>query len=532
MKKHFVVLIYPRRRQQNLNISGDPSLENVQIGGIAGRDLNVTQLQGQVVYATVYDHIHAPDGLSGQAGSIKRLTRNESRQLKVLLNKVKKFWIESVLEQSLYNQVLIELGLEEKSDAIPTRFPGVEEFPEQPGQILSEGTNVTNIFEEMGSGRTLLILGEPGSGKTITLLKLAQSLIERSEENISQPIPVVFNLSSWGQKQQPKQQPLEKWLIEELKDKYQVPKTWSELWLEQKQLILLLDGLDEVRAEQRNACVQALNKFIETHNTVEMVVCSRVKDYEALTERLQLSSALCIKPLSSKQVYSFLDKAGNSLTGLKTLLQQDFELEQFAQTPLILNIMAWAYQGWSAEKLLQQFRTTEDRYRHLFDSYIHRMLHRRVIGQSEKNNNSAQYPQAKVLHWLSWLAKMMVNESQTVFLIEKLQPTLLQSRSERRWYQISNFLLGGLIFRLSLGLIGVLIVVGCFGLNLGPIGVLIFGLTGGEIARLSKEIILFEQMNWSWQRAKSRIDTADELNKLPKGDRQQIERATANQELT
>ena len=89
--------------QQNLSISGDSSLENVQIGGIAGGDLNVTQLQGQVVYATVYDRIHAPDGLSGQAGSIRRLTRNESRQLKVLLNKVKKFWIESVLEKSLYN---------------------------------------------------------------------------------------------------------------------------------------------------------------------------------------------------------------------------------------------------------------------------------------------------------------------------------------------------------------------------------------------------------------------------------------------
>ncbi len=411
--------------QQNLNISGDPSLENVQIGGIAGGDLNVTQIQGQVVYATVYDRIHASDGLSGQAGSIRRLTRNESRQLKVLLNKVKKFWIESVLEKSLYNQVLIELGLEEKPDAIPTRFPGVEEFPEQPGQILSEGTNVTNIFEEMGSGRTLLILGEPGSGKTITLLKLAQSLIERSEQDISQPIPVVFNLSSWGQKQQS----IEKWLIEELKDRYKVPKTWSKRWIKQGQLILLLDGLDEVGVEQRDACVRALNKFIATHNVTEMVVCSRVKDYEALTERLQLSSAICIKPLSQKQVYSFLTKAGDSLAGLKTLLQQDRELEQFAQTPLILSIMSLAYQGWSADDLLQQFSSSEDRYRHLFDSYIERMLHRRVIGQLEQNPNSPKYPQEKVLFWLSWLAKTMVDESKIIFLIEE-DATNLASKSK------------------------------------------------------------------------------------------------------
>jgi len=53
--------------QQNLNISGDASLENTQIGGIAGRDVNVNQIQGKVVNLSIYDHIHAPDGLSQQS---------------------------------------------------------------------------------------------------------------------------------------------------------------------------------------------------------------------------------------------------------------------------------------------------------------------------------------------------------------------------------------------------------------------------------------------------------------------------------
>ena len=92
--------------QQNFNISDDASLENVQIGGIAGRDLNVTQISGQVVYANVYDRIHTPDGLSTQPiNPIKPLTRNEYRQRKVLLNKVKNFWVENYLKKSLHNQV-------------------------------------------------------------------------------------------------------------------------------------------------------------------------------------------------------------------------------------------------------------------------------------------------------------------------------------------------------------------------------------------------------------------------------------------
>lgn len=84
----------PNDLHQNLNISGDASLENVQIGGIASRDLNVTQIQGQVVYVNVNDHIYAPDGLSQKSiKTAKPLTHQEYRYRQVLLDKVKNIWI-------------------------------------------------------------------------------------------------------------------------------------------------------------------------------------------------------------------------------------------------------------------------------------------------------------------------------------------------------------------------------------------------------------------------------------------------------
>ena len=401
----------------------------------------------------------------GQTPVIRQeLTQNEYRQRKTLLTKVKDFWIEGFLQPSLYGNNVINLDWQNSSNAVIKPFEPVEDIPVELDESFDE-LQTTDILDRTGQGKTLLILGDPGSGKTIALLQLAKKPIDRTEQDLTKPIPVVFNLSSWGHKQQP----IEKWLIEELKDKYQVPQTWSEPWIEQEQLILLLDGLDEVQAEKRDACVRALNQFITTHNTTETVVCSRVKDYEALTERLQLSSAICIKPLSIKKLYQFLHQAGASLASLKTLLQQDKELEQFAQTPLILNIMSVAYRDWSSEDLLREFLSSEDRYRHLFDSYIERMLRHRVSGEREQNHNSPPYPQEKVLHWLSWLATTMVDESKIIFLIEKMQPTLLESRSERVSYRIRNFLLGGVI------------------------------------AWSSNEIPLFEQMSWSWKRAKSRF---------------------------
>ena len=58
----------------------------------------------------------------------------------------------------------------------------------------------------------------------------------------AQPIPVVFNLSSWTD---PKQNLLD-WLIEELLAKYQVPKKIGGRWLEANWIVPLLDGLDEI----------------------------------------------------------------------------------------------------------------------------------------------------------------------------------------------------------------------------------------------------------------------------------------------
>lgn len=418
------------------------------------------------------------------AASITQL--DEQRKI-VLLGKVKKFWIEGFLDASLKNFVAMRPEMEARPDAIANLLKGIEALSVELDDSFDE-LSTTRIYEEMGQGRTLLILGDPGAGKTIALLQLAQRLIERSEQNLSLPMPIVFNLSSWAKDRKS----IVDWLLDELREKYQVPKSLSEPWINNQQLILLLDGLDEVKEDYRNDCVRALNNFIGLFPQTEVAVCSRARDYEALTERLQISSALCLQPLSSKQVYQFLDHVGGSLAGLKTLLKSNVELEQFAQTPLILNIMSSAYQGWSVEKLINELHSKEERNQHLFNTYIERRLERGTTSEYNKND---------VLCWLNWLASRMVQEKQTVFLIEKMQPTWLQNRSEERAYRIRNFISAVLIFGLSSGLI--------FGLSRG----LIFGLSSGLssglfaglIAALSKEILPLEKLSWSWQRAKSRL---------------------------
>jgi NACHT domain len=448
---------------------------------------------GQVINMTIHERVperFVPSSIS----DLQPLSQQEYRQQQVLLNKVKEYWIKGVLETSLHARVLIELGLQKRLDLAERPFSEVAEFPDTFGQALPSGTAAINIFDQMDAGRTLLILGEPGSGKTITLLKLAEDLIARTEADLSQPIPVVFNLSSWARK--PKA--IEEWLIQELDKKYKVPKSLGKSWVEKESLILLLDGLDEVKDEQRNACLQALNQFMQTHGVTELTICCRIGEYQALSSRLTLRSVICIQPLTSKQVNTYFELAGERLSALKAVVQQDGRLQELTTSPLLLSIMSLAYEGCETEEISLDSRTEDYRHR-LFDTYIERMFYRRETTQ--------QYPRKESQRWLSWLAQRMNISAQTMFLIERLQPSCLPTRKERFFYRlesgfifglstlIMNSLINGLISGLVFRLISSLIT--------GLKGGLIVGLFGGLMVGLTiafmEDIKPIETLKWSWQ---------------------------------
>ncbi|NES20465.1 MAG: TIR domain-containing protein [Symploca sp. SIO3E6] len=256
---------------------------------------------------------------------LRRLTPQQVKNRQAILNKVRKFWVEGVLEKSLHDQVLIELGLEEHPDAVVSSWSMEVETPGVANKTLPKGTKAVAIFDQLGEGRTLLILGEPGAGKTTTLLELTRDLLNRAEQGLDYRIPVVLNLSSWAAKQQT----IPEWIVEQLNSKYQVPKSIGQEWVKQQELLLLFDGLDEVKGEQRDHCVAALNDFHQNY-APEMVVCSRIKDYSALSNRLNLESAIYLKSLTPEQVSHYLDSIDADLTGLRTLMEEDTALQELA----------------------------------------------------------------------------------------------------------------------------------------------------------------------------------------------------------
>ncbi|CAD0232185.1 conserved membrane hypothetical protein [Planktothrix agardhii] len=464
-----------------LNIDSQ-TLENSPIGQ-AGRDL--------IQNVTVYESLSFA-GLFHR--EVKPPTQQEYRFRQKLLDQVKEFWVENVLERSLHNKAMIDLGLEERPDLVARPFGNVQISPEQSQKPLSTSRGINTAFNRMGEGRTLLILGEPGAGKTTVLLKLTRDLIAQTSENLNRPIPVVFNLSSWAKKQQK----IADWLVDELQSNYGVSKSLGKAWVKDQQLLLLLDGLDEVSAKHREACVEAINQFMEDYGITEMVVCSRIKDYQALSNRLQVRGAICVQPLTSEQVNQYLDNAGKQLQGVKTLLQQDIAMQEMMKSPLTLSIVSMAYKDISVDNL-QQFGSIKERRRHLFETYIERMFQRH--GRAARS----KYTPEQTKHWLTWLATRMVQESQTVFLIEKIQPTWLEKKGERIIYRIISALASGVIFAVIFGeIIGPFFKLfsKVYALESAPILGLLLGLIGGLIGG---EIKTVESLKWSSQEFKKSI---------------------------
>jgi predicted NACHT family NTPase len=338
-----------------------------------------------------------------QRVSDKDAARNE-RIRQHLLEQLQATWIQGVLENSIYEVARLELGLESQPDAVERPWIMSLERPNQPPQTLPPTSKILDTFKTLNGA--MLILGEPGSGKTITLLELARELRKVALADDQQPIPLVFNLASWAQERPP----LLDWLVGELFQVYGVGRKQAPKWVKSMPFHLLLDGLDEVSAEHRDACVAAINAFRGEYGPVNVVVCSRTAEYEHLTNRLHLMGAAVIQPLNEGQVNAYLSTAGQHLAGI---VAEDEDLRELAQTPLTLNIIALAYRDRPPSELAAG--TLAERRRHLFTAYVDRMFDRRGATRGIDRQQS--------LHYLTWLAGRMQVHAQSIYYIEKMQPT-------------------------------------------------------------------------------------------------------------
>ncbi|MGB3493238.1 MAG: NACHT domain-containing protein, partial [Elainellaceae cyanobacterium] len=285
------------------------------------------------------------------------------------------------LNQSLHHAVFINLPKDNQRERVRRPWDGDVKVGTGEKQPIPHDQSVFQVFSRDTISGKLLILGEPGSGKTTTMLDLARELIQTAQDDLDAPIPVLFNLSSWSTFQPSKKSAatdsIGEWMARELNSKYGVSRKLAQSWLAEQKLLPLLDGLDEVASERQIACLLTINQFLQgDQSPPALTVCCREEEYDQLIraagDRLNLNGAICLKPLNEAQVKGYLTTL--DCTDLWDTLQQDEQLLVLIKTPLWLSLSVLArkeldLEAWSREESLEQRRTQ------LLDAYVRRMLH-------------------------------------------------------------------------------------------------------------------------------------------------------------
>jgi transcriptional regulator with XRE-family HTH domain/DNA polymerase III delta prime subunit len=373
---------------------------------------------------------------SGQQAHATALhQQNRSRMLERLRHAYSE-----LLDYSLQQIAWIELGLAVMPDAVQNATNRLLRLSGQCAQPLPPDISILEVYES--SDRELLILGEPGAGKSTLLLHLARTLVQQAEQEETQPLPVILNLSTWAERKPA----LQDWMSGQMALIYDVSPHLSSQWVRNGHVLPLLDGLDEVDAASRSSCIAAINAYHREHLLVPLVICSRRAEYEdaARRQKLALQQAVLIQPLAAKQVIASLDQAGRTPETLRQAMQSSQALRELVTTPLMLSIVPLTYSRTPLPALSQEAAALQEQ---VWTDYVESMTGQKGDGR--------RYPYAQTCSWLSWLARNLQMHHETVLYLEHVQTDWLPEGLRRK------------AFRMTMGLPTIL---------LGILSSLVFGL--------------------------------------------------------
>lgn len=441
-----------------------PNNENA-VQTISGYNpVNVGATYDQSDQLIIGDQINIAGEVEGDV-IIQQTIGDERQRLirQALLQTVWQFWVVGVLQRGLFREVYIDIAMEVETDSVELPWTYVLQGPDIDTKPKQGNTSLLDIIEFDKGNQSLLILGASGSGKTTTLLNFASKMIARAKRNDTYPIPLVLNLSSWRSRYPS----LDVWIVHEMNIQYKVPKQVSLNLIDEDKLLLLLDGLDEVIPSEQASCVAAINAFYRAH-LASIVICSSKDEYDLLPTRLEFQSALALQPLTDRQITTYLQEAGVE-SGLASQLVANEVLLDLIRNPLMLNVSLLSY-GKN-----QIFRQSIDQpsaidQKQILDSYIIQMLNR---GRNLANN---VYTARNTIKYLRWLSLQLMKNGRSIYQIEEMQPSWLNTDRLTQSY----YLMSRLVFGLSVGLI---VGLSTSLLTSAPVEI-ILGITGGLICGL------------------------------------------------
>ncbi len=153
-----------------------------------------------------------------------------------------------------------------------------------------------DIVDAFGEVRRAVLLGEPGGGKTTTLWKLARNALDAAIVDSRAPVPLLVSLGKWTEPGEP----LRAFLARQLGE---LGPHFDAL-LKTRRAMLLLDGLNEVPAREREPKARQVKAFLADHSWLAAMVSCRELDYTGGVV-LDLDT-ITIRPLDTLRILDFV----------------------------------------------------------------------------------------------------------------------------------------------------------------------------------------------------------------------------------
>ena len=200
----------------------------------------------------------------------------------------------------------------------------------------------------------LVVLGDPGSGKSSLLRFLALQWARLDDANLryTQPLPLLIELREYNRWDCSSGKGFPKYLHEASTWHRLNQQTLKHLLAQPERVVLLLDGLDEVfDPGEREQVVNDIHRFSNDYKNVRILVTSRVVGYQPHRLRNAEFRHFMLQDLDTDQINNFLDRwhkvtfdksqeAKPKRERLAKAIETSKSIGQLAGNPLLLTMMA------------------------------------------------------------------------------------------------------------------------------------------------------------------------------------------------